>query len=301
MNRKIPILRRRRESMNPLCGQTVVITGGASGIGWAFAQDCLKNDMIVWILDRDQRALEEAKNYARRYKYRLHTQAIDLMGLSSADYEKIIENISNELKSKRILPEIQKPGIDLWVNNAGISGISPLEELEDETLEAVIQLNLLSTMHGTKAALKHMEARGHGTILNMASISGHVPGPFMSAYSASKHGVIGFTESLRAELRLQESPVHLILASPGFVDTAIINKGAQFGFPPWLNWALAKPESVANEMMDAVKRKKDRVYPSWNGKVMYRMHRLFPKSTVKSAKLLLAQSVKDVVLNRYQF
>jgi short-subunit dehydrogenase len=133
----------------------------------------------------------------------------------------------------------------------------------------------------------------------MASVAGHVPAPFMTAYVASKHAVVGFSRSLRAELGLLKSPVRCAMASPGFVDTPIIEKGAHAGFPQWLSWLLSKPENCALEILDDLASGKDEIEPTVNGRAMSAAFKLLPKMTVKSSRILLTRSLSDLFFNRY--
>ena len=121
----------------------------------------------------------------------------------------------------------------------------------------------------------------------------------MSAYVAAKHAVVGFTRALSAELELKGSPVSLLLVSPGFVDTRLIAKGESLGFPEWLSFMLSTPDAVADAVYRAMPTKRSEIVPTFNGKVMRRMYSLMPRSTVKSSRILLTKSWKDLVLNRY--
>ena len=145
-----------------------------------------------------------------------------------------------------------------------------------------------------------MENQGTGTLVNMASIAGHLSAPYMSAYCTTKHAVVGFTRAIREELRLQDSPIKVVLVSPGFVDTSMIARGEKHGFPEWLRWTLSTPEKVAKEILTGIRVGEEELFPTQNGKWMLRAYRHFPKSTMKSSKMLLTRSLKDFLLNRYK-
>jgi short-subunit dehydrogenase len=91
----------------------------------------------------------------------------------------------------------------------------------------------------------------------------------------------------------------MVLVSPGFVDTRILNKGEKNGFPEWLSFLLSKPESVADEIVRTLTRHKDEIYPTFNGKLMRRLYGVFPKATVNSSRMMLAKSWKDFLMNRF--
>jgi short-subunit dehydrogenase len=90
-----------------------------------------------------------------------------------------------------------------------------------------------------------------------------------------------------------------MLASPGFVDTGMIERGAPLGFPQWLSWALADVDSTAKEILSALRRGRDEVFPTWNGRLMVEMHKWLPRATRRSARVLLTRSLRDFLLNRY--
>ena len=133
----------------------------------------------------------------------------------------------------------------------------------------------------------------------MASIAGHVGGPYIAPYCATKHAVVGFTRALRAELALQTSCVQLVLVSPGFVDSQMISLGKKFGFPEWLKWMLSTPEKVSAEVLAGLERRKTEIYPTLNGRLMLRLQKTFPSAVTPSSRLLLTRSFKDLLLNRY--
>jgi len=97
-----------------------------------------------------------------------------------------------------------------------------------------------------------------------------------------------------------DSPIRLVLASPGFVDTQMIQRGEKMGFPEHLKWALATADSVADEILTGIRKGHDEIYPTLNGRMMLRAHRMFPETTRRTSKILLTQSWKDLFLNRFK-
>ena len=267
-------------------GKTIVITGGAGGIGQSLAEKFLAEGASVFVWDLHEVGLEKLQRQAQGRGEDCHIRVVDV---TSA------KQMSAALES--LLTVRRK--VDVWVNNAGMAGLGSFGELSAERFEKVIQLNLGSVVHGSRLALSHMEEFGGGWIINMASVAGHLAAPFMTAYSATKHAVVGFTRALREELRLQNSGVRVMLVSPGFVDTSLISKGEKLGFPSWLEWALATPDHVTHEIMTGLRRQREEVFPTWNGKLMLQLFRFFPNVTLRSSKVLLTRSFKDYLLNRY--
>jgi len=193
----------------------------------------------------------------------------------------------------------EKNPVDIWINNAGISDTRSFAETPVRDFDRVMSVNMDALIYGTRVALQRMLERGSGLIINMASVAGHVPAPYMCSYVASKHAVVGFTRALTEELRLEDSSVDLMLVSPGFVATPMIKRGADMGFPEWLSWMLADADSVAKSIVKGIESGRQEINPTLNGKLMRQMHWLAPNATVKASKVLLAKSFKDMLMNRF--
>ena len=107
--------------------------------------------------------------------------------------------------------------LDVLVNNAGVGANGAAEEISVAQAQAVFDVNVFGLMRTTKAVLPHMRARGSGRIINVSSVAGFVPNPFMAVYVATKHAVEGYSESLDHEVR--EHGVHVALVQPGPINT----------------------------------------------------------------------------------
>jgi short-subunit dehydrogenase len=141
----------------------------------------------------------------------------------------------------------------VMVNNAGIDWIGPFHEEPDEVTRREIEVNLLGAVNGSKLALKRMLPRRSGHLVNVASGVGRVPLPGSSTYSATKHGVVGLTESLRLEYR--GSGVHFSLVLPAQVETGMLDGQAR---PRGL--AQVTADDVAEAVLDALLRKRFEVW-----------------------------------------
>lgn len=263
-------------------GKRFVVTGAASGIGRAVAEALLKRGAIVAAWDRDETGLASLEKSAKSFGKECVPTVVDV----------------TDGKAIRAARDAAGP-IEGWMNIAGIAKTGAFVAMGDREFDRVIQVNFASLVDGTRAALEVMEAQGAGTIVNVASVAGFLPAPFLAAYSASKHAVVGFTRAVTEELRLADSPVKLVLVAPGFVETAMISGASGLKFPDWLKWLPSRPELVAREILDGLEKKKDEIYPSRNGRWMMRMARAFPQKSIRGSRVLLSRSLKDWLLNRY--
>lgn len=263
-----------------LLSKTVVITGAGSGIGASLCEEFARQNANLVAIDCDAEALESLKQRFERTGATITTRVVDVS--------------DRELLSQAV------DGIrfDVWINNAGIHGNGDFELCDEAFYRRVVSVNLLGVLHGTAIALAQMEKNGAGSIVNVASVSGHVSSPFMSVYSATKHGVVGFTRSLQSELKVKGSNTHVLLVSPGFVKTPLLTKDGRFTFPKYLEWTLSTPERVGKSIVQALRSRQAEVVPTWNGKVMKRFLQTVPRAAVPMARMMLSESISDYWLRR---
>ncbi len=152
------------------------------------------------------------------------------------------------------------PHIDILVNNAGLGLSGVIGAVPPGQWERLLQVNLLAPMRLTAAVLPAMIARRSGHIVNMASVAGLVGPPGLSAYSASKFGLRGFSQSLHADVR--QHNVDVTVVYPFYARTPIL-QSPQYGTPPGSlpDWLLYEPEFIVASVLDGVRRRKLHVYP----------------------------------------
>jgi uncharacterized protein len=185
-----------------LSAQTVLVTGADGGIGRALVEELAKRDVRLMAGMRDPGNFVPVSQRGAREVRPLR------MELSSREE---IEACLSELNGQRV---------DVLINNAGRFDGALLEEQELDQIYSMTQVNFAGLIHLTKALMAPMLARGHGKIVNNASIAAYIPFPGAAVYSASKAGVVGFTEALRRELQETEVSV-LEVVTPG-VETDML-------------------------------------------------------------------------------
>ena len=151
--------------------------------------------------------------------------------------------------------------VDLLVNNAGQLSAGLLEEQDLDAIYSMLQVNLNAVVHLTYRVLPEMVARGRGTVLNNASISGYAFFPAASTYSASKAGVVGFSESLRREL--DGTGVNVLHAVTPGVDTEMLDETEAIykGHLDTSAWTRVQPEEWAEKVLEAVESDRHIVGP----------------------------------------
>ena len=194
-----------------LKGKKAIITGAGKGIGRVTALALAKEGVSLGLLARTE---EDLKKVAAEVKEDGVEVAIATADVSSNEQvTTAIDTLLSELGS-----------VDILINNAGIAKFGGFMELEVEEWERIIQVNLLGMYYVTRAVLPKMIEQKSGDIINLSSTAGEKGGPVTSAYSASKFGVLGLTESLAMEARKHDIRVTALTPSTVVTDLAI-NEG----------------------------------------------------------------------------
>ena len=186
--------------MHGLRGKRVLVTGGASGIGAATAARFLQEGSAVAILDRDEQANE-----------RISREFPGIAGTFQADVSNIAQVQAAIAKSIRTMG-----GLDVVINNAGISIRHPFLEITCDDWNKVVSVNLTGVFYVAQTAAKHMFQNDGGVILQTASTNGIMGYPYYADYNASKAGVIELTRSMALELAPK---VRVNAVAPGYVLT----------------------------------------------------------------------------------
>ena len=216
-----------------LQNRIALITGGGRGIGRAIAIAFAQEGAQVVVAAR---TLEQVEEVAREVTDHFSSNALpvvcDVSDVQSVEsmFAKVAEHFGR--------------GPDIVVNNAGMAESAPLTRTDDELWHRLLAINLSGTFYCTRAALPQMIERGWGRVINIASIAGKTGAPYIAAYSASKHGVLGLTRSVALEVAAKGITVNAIC--PGYVDTEMTTRGIEN--------ITKKTRLSADEAMDSIKK-----------------------------------------------
>lgn len=193
-------------------GRAVVITGAASGIGKGLAHRLARRGDQLVLLDVNAEGLTAASR-------ELGAIAATRGGSAHPVHCDVRDPDAVEAAVADAWERFGR--VDVMVNNAGIGIGGPAEEMSSAHWQRVFDVNVSGVMHGIAAAYPRMVAAGSGQIVNIASLAGLVPSPFLTAYAASKHAVVGMSVSLAAEAA--GTGVTVTCVCPGFTETAILD------------------------------------------------------------------------------
>jgi NAD(P)-dependent dehydrogenase (short-subunit alcohol dehydrogenase family) len=258
--------------------KTVAITGAASGIGLAIARKFAREGASIALIDMDQEALELCEQEFRDSGYRAMAVCCDVTDpdMCASAIKAIIHNFS---------------GIDVLVNNAGITQRGSFTDTQVEVFRRVMEVNFFGSLYCTKAAIDSLIER-RGMIIVNESVAGLAPLLGRTGYSASKHALHGLFTSLRCELR--DKDVHVLIVCPGFIKTnlqtrALGTDGRITDHPQTRVGKQATAESAAAEIYRAAVKKKHLLILTLMGKIGYWVSRVAPVLYEK----MMTQKFKD--------
>ncbi len=211
--------------MPDLSGKIAIVTGGSKGIGRAIAAALAAAGADVVVTSRNE---EEARTAAKEIAELGRGRTLGL-GADVRDYEAVKTMVGETVKALG--------GLDILIANAGVGAFAPIDEMDAETWNRVIDTNLTGVFYSCREAIPELKKRGGGWIITMGSVAGRYTMPGGTAYNASKWGLRGFTEALMLDVRHHGIRVSTIM--PGTVDTYFNDD-----LPSGESWKLA-PADVA--------------------------------------------------------
>lgn len=194
--------------------KVVVITGASSGIGRATALEFARKGCAVVLGARRENALHALEQECRRLGGKAIAFPLDVT------YEQDVRRMA-----ERAIQEFGK--IDIWINNAGVSGLGRFEDTPIEDIRRIIDINLFGYIHGAKAVIPHFKERKEGILINVSSIVGLTGQPYSAAYTISKFAIRGLSISLQQELS-NEKNIHVCTVLPGTIDTPLFQHAANY-------------------------------------------------------------------------
>jgi short-subunit dehydrogenase len=251
--------------LKAIARKKALVTGAASGIGRAIARALAREQVELWLLDVDPAGLDELVASLRQGGARVTAVLCDLRNLGELD-----------ARLEELL--VLHGGVDIVVNNAGTAYVGPTALMSDVQWDTVLAVNLLAPSQIIRRLLPSLIARGESHIVNIASIAGLVAMNRAAAYSLTKFGLVGLSESLRLEL--DKHGVGVTAVCPGFVRTGLFQSlmtpcGAKKLRDP-INWLSIPPELVAERVIMAIRKNRSLVVLTPLAHALWLMKRLSP-------------------------
>jgi short-subunit dehydrogenase len=224
--------------MKEITGATALVTGASRGIGVHIARALAQRGANIALAARSATELEATRDAIAALGVKVVAIPTDVTVASQRGA--LLERAESEIGP-----------VDILVNNAGIESASAYADFGDEEVERMVAVNLTAALLLTRAVLPGMLTRGRGHVVNIASGLGKMAIPYLSVYSATKHGLVGATQALRAEYR--DTPVGFSVVCPGFIrnEGLYARHEADGAVAPRLA-GRTTPEKVANAVVQAI-------------------------------------------------
>jgi short-subunit dehydrogenase len=248
-----------------LKNKTVIITGASSGIGRALAFEMAVRGARLVLAARSGDKLAELAGK---------------LSAAKAEVLTVVTDVSREADCHRLIDEAVRKfgGVDVLINNAGISMRALFEEVDLKVIRNLMDINFWGTVYCTKFALPYL-LQAKGSVVGVSSIAGFKGLPGRTGYSASKFAMQGFLETLRIE-NLKKG-LHVMIACPGFTasnirNTALGADGSQQGESPRDEHSMMTAEEVARRIAGGIEKRKKLLVMTLQGKMTVILNKIFP-------------------------
>jgi short-subunit dehydrogenase len=245
-----------------LSGSRVVLTGASSGIGRALALALARGGAKLVVVARRERPLDELAAEIEQ----LGGQAVVVRGdiTDATVRQTLVERADTAFG-----------GLDILINNAGVTAHGPFELASVERLRQIMEVNFFAAVELIRVAIPLLKRGRRPMVVNIGSILGHRAVPFNGEYCASKFALRGLSDALRAEF--VPLGIDVLLVSPGSTDTELFDHLLeQHGELPWSPPRRVPPQHVAAATVRAIRRGRHEIVPSWRGQLLIWLDRLAP-------------------------
>jgi short-subunit dehydrogenase len=253
-------------------GSRVVLTGASSGIGRALAVELARQAAKMVIVARRGALLKQ-----------LATGVTQRGGKALV----VVGDITQPAVQHEVVERAEAAfgGLDILINNAGVSAHGPFETASAERLRQIMDVNFIAAAELIRISLPLLKRGTSPIVVNMGSILGHRGIPLNSEYCASKFALRGWSEAIRPELA--RDGIDLLLVSPGTTDTEFFEHLiAESEKLPWGQQQGVPAEAVAAQIVRAIQRRRHEITPNWRGRLLVLLNRFSPR-------------LVDRVMNRY--
>ncbi len=244
---------------------TAIVTGASRGIGPHIARLLAKDGMAVALAARSQTELDRVAAEMTSQGARVIAVAADVADVGQL--EQLVQETERQLGP-----------IDVLVNNAGIETVAAFHAMDLAEMRKILEVNLIGAMTLTRLVLPSMVERNRGWIVNVSSLAGKSGPPLAETYAATKAGLIGFTQSLRASY--DGTGVHASVICPGFIsgEGMFVDRSAPLGVKAPRAIGTSSPEQVAEAVLRAIRIDAPEILVTPGpGRLMAAMSQLFPR------------------------
>jgi len=259
--------------MTAIRGAAIAVTGAASGIGRALAIELAARGADLALADRDEAGLASV--------------AAEIGGKAKVSTHRVDVSEPSQIASFAQGAIAAHPSLNIVVNNAGVALLGQFNEIDQSQMDWLFNINFWGVVHSTRAFLPHLASRAEAHLVNVSSIFGIVAPPGQTAYAAAKFAVRGFSESLRHELQMANSPVRVSVVHPGGILTNIVrNSRAGSGVTDnarrvqsierFDQIAKTTPKDAALRIIEGIEKNKQRILIGGDARMMDILQRLRP-------------------------
>lgn len=252
--------------LKPIEDQTIVITGASSGIGLATARRAARCGANVVLASRNEQALSEA---------------VDQIRAEGGEASSVVVDVADQQQVRQLAEEAERRHgtIDTWVNNASTAIFGRLLEVPIEDQRRLFEVNYWGMVYGSLTAADRMEDSG-GAIINIGSVLSERAFPLQGPYSAAKHAVKGFTDTLRMELEEKGLPISVSLIKPSAIHTLYEDHARSYlSRPPKNPPPYYAPQTVARAILFCAMHPRREVTVGLAGKMIEASGRWMPRFT----------------------